>query len=257
MAGAFAVCLVAMAVGIYAAMLRSSGGFSSTGGDGGGTTTPPITGPVGLNSTQLAAACVAACGTGVACPQQVALTGVVNACTSCGPGLTLLTTSGTCSASAGVCASTPWCSSSDATVRLVPLHNALVQAAIDAAPQRNASLVGPVYTANMRTNASLWTTTIAPAFGGNTAAASSAASIALNQYLSGKFTYIAANSSTQTPTSWFDDQAGWWRSYLPAYTPGAYASYLTTIKELVPTCNGKRWLADPSTGTCGPPTITT
>jgi hypothetical protein len=216
---------------------------------GGGTTTPPIVIPpptVGVNATVLAAACAAACGANVTCPRQVALTGVVPSCTTCGVGLTLLA-GGACSAVATACTATPWCSSADATTHLAPLHNALVQAAIEAAPGRNASYVTSVYPGNATTMlaASTWNATIAPLVGANTAIT------ILNEYLTAKFGYLALGSSAG-PVQWFDDQAGWWAASLASYQAGVglYGTYVATLKTLPTTCHSRTWIANSTTGNC-------
>jgi hypothetical protein len=178
-------------------------------------------------------ACAAACGTGagVRCNQSMA-TGIVFGCLACNSSsrdpMQRCTPIQTCSLY-------PFCSSAEATPRLVQLHNALLLAIAQ-------NKTGDI------TQSANWTTLLQPA-GVTQAQATSL----VTTFLVGRQLLLDAGRGAETPLEWLDDQAGWWASSFIAYdaaVPAALEPYLAQLKRAFCT---RTWLN--SGDTCMAPTI--
>jgi len=166
--------------------------------------------------------CLHQCGGG-AC-EQSALTGIVSRCLSCGlPGQV----GETCMVPPA-CTTKPFCTTVESLTRVLPVHNALVRAALE------------FFGSN---------STIYPAYGGTPTdiQASSQYSVLtgqgvnstysitlLNLFLPAKVALLSIPSSAN-PSPWFDDQGGWWSTSLDAYETAVdiYLPYVTSLKRVL------------------------
>lgn len=187
-----------------------------------------------LTPESLAQACVSRCGVGGRCLQSNE-SGIVDSCLACSPDRVLATQldgSVACIVPEFDCSSVPWCTTAETTTRVRPVDNALAQAALDTAGS-NGTIPYP-YTATI-TASSNWTVLASAGLSPSTA------SSLVNSLLLAKGAELDTGS-TLNPSTWFDDQTGFWNNSLPLFQllrPESYRVYVTEIKRALCT---RTWL---------------
>lgn len=171
------------------------------------TVSVPSTGVVGpgLNTTH--ALCDRACGTGARCVQSDA-SGQVLGCIACGTGLSMF---GAACVAPPPCSAQGWCTTLLANATLLPVHNALITAALQygnftgQVPAQYPTDAGGLARVQASRN---WTVLVQHGF----TAAEAIADLNL---------YLARPGIAAVP--WFDDQGGWW------HTDGGWSAYRNAL----------------------------